>query len=171
MKYTKFILSVLAVVLVASLGVVLTSCESSSPPPADTTTGGDDITIPKVKLFENTSPVAPKLLREVSYERTVNAHKIYVKTTFVVTNYIGALRNIDNRIGDDYAGRRNTGDIWGLLLIGIDRVSKNTPKKNVINFGGFFKIRTADSNFEFDALIRIESSGGANRATKDRGTY
>jgi hypothetical protein len=40
MKYTKFILSVLAVVLVASLGVVLTSCESSSPPPADTTTGG-----------------------------------------------------------------------------------------------------------------------------------
>jgi hypothetical protein len=158
MKYKKFILSVLAVVLVASLGVVLTSCESSSPPPADTTTGGgDDITIPKVKLFENNSSVAPKLLKEVWYERTVNAHKIYVKTTFVASNYINDLRSVDTRIGNAYVDRNNTGDIWGLLLIGIDRVNKSTPKKNIINFGGL-KVRTADSNFEFDALIRVNSA-------------
>jgi hypothetical protein len=42
-------------------------------------------------------------------------------------------------------------------MIGIDRVSKNTPKKNVINFGGL-KVKTADSNFEFDALIRVNSA-------------
>jgi len=156
MKYKKFILSVLAVVLVASLGVVLTSCESSSPPPADTTTGGDDITIPKVKLFENTSPVAPNLLKEVWYERTVNAHKIYVKTTFVASNYIDALKDVEDKIASNYV---NKGDIWGLLLIGIDRVNKSTPKKNIINFGGF-KVKTADSNFEFDALIRVNSYYG-----------
>jgi hypothetical protein len=149
---------VLAVVLVASLGVVLTSCESSSPPPADTTTGGggDDITIPKVKLFENTSPVAPNLLKEVWYERTVNAHKIYVKTTFVASNYIDALKDVEDKIASNYV---NKGDIWGLLLIGIDRVNKSTPKKNIINFGGF-KVKTADSNFEFDALIRVNSYYG-----------
>jgi hypothetical protein len=155
MKYTKFILSVLAVVLVASLGVVLTSCESSSPPPP--TTGGEDITISKVKLFENNSPVAPSLLKEVSYERTVNAHKIYIKTTFVASDYIDALRGVDPRIGNAYVDRNNTGDIWGLLLIGIDRVNQNTPKKNIINFGGL-KVKTADSNFEFDALIRVNSA-------------
>jgi hypothetical protein len=66
---------------------------------------GDDITIPKVKLFENTSPVAPKLLKEVSYERTVNAHKIYVKTTFVASNYIDDLRSVDTRIGNAYVNR------------------------------------------------------------------
>jgi hypothetical protein len=157
MKYTKFILSVLAVVLVASLGVVLTSCQSSSPPPLTTNAG--DITISKVKLFENTSSVAPSLLSEVSYERTVNAHKIYIKTTFVASNYIDALRGIDPRIGDAYVDRTSTGDIWGLLLIGIDRVSQSTPKKNIINFGGL-KVRTADSNFEFDALIRVNSAWG-----------
>jgi len=163
MKYTKFILSVLAVVLVASLGVVLTSCQSSSPPPP--TTNNADIIIPKVKLFENTSSVAPSLLREVSYERTVNAHKIYVKTTFVASNYIDALRSVDTRIGNAYVDRNNTGDIWGLLLIGIDRVSQSTPKKNIINFGGL-KVKTADSNFEFDALIRVNSAW--NKAnTKD----
>jgi hypothetical protein len=148
---------VLAVVLVASVGVVLTSCESSSPPPADTTTtGGDDITIPKVKLFENTSPVAPKLLREVWYERTVNAHKIYVKTTFVASNYIDDLRSVDTGIGYAYVNRTNTGDIWGTLIIGIDRASKNLPAtKNAIKLG--IIVKTADPNFEFDNVIRIES--------------
>jgi len=157
MKYKKFILSVLAVVLVASLGVVLTSCESSSPPPADTTTGGgDDITIPKVKLFENNSSVAPKLLKEVWYERTVNAHKIYVKTTFVASNYINDLRSVDTGIGYAYVNTNNTGDIWGPLVIGIDRASKNLPAtKNAIKLG--IVVKTADPNFEFDNVIRIES--------------
>jgi len=164
MKYTKFILSALAVVLVASLGVVLTSCQSSSPPPPNTNAAAD-ITISKVKLFDNTSPVAPSLLKEVSYERTVSAHKIYVKTTFVASNYIGALRNVNSSIGNAYTSQTNTGDIWGTLLIGIDRVNQSTPKKNIINFGGL-KVKTADSNFEFDALIRVNSAW--NKAnTKD----
>jgi hypothetical protein len=164
MKYTKFILSVLAVVLVASLGVVLTSCQSSSPPPAGTTTGGDDITIPKVKLFENTSPVATNLLREVSYERTVNAHKIYVKTTFVSTNYMNDLRGVDSRIANPSSDKY---DIWGPLVIGIDRASLRLPAtKGVIKLG--IVVKTADPNFEFDNVIRIESSDEANRrATKD----
>ena len=161
MKYTKFILSALAVVLVASLGVVLTSCQSSAPP--STTTNNEDITISKVKLFDNTSPYAPSLLKEVSYERTVNAHKIYIKTTFVASNYINALRSVDPRIGNAYVNKTNTGDLWGPLVIGIDRVSQHLPAtKNVIKLG--LKVKTADPDFEFDNVIRIESAGDNNNA-------
>ncbi len=169
MKHKKFILSALAVVLVASLGVVLNSCASLSPPPP--TEPQADITIPKTLLFENTSDVATNLLRAVYYERTVNAHKFYVKTTVNVTNYIEELRSIDSRIGNPFVSRTDTGDIWGLLLIGIDRVSKSVPAKNVIKFGTDddstkLIIRTSDSNFEFDALVRLNSSWN-NANTRD----
>jgi hypothetical protein len=103
--------------------------------------------------------VAPKLLKEVSYERTVNAHKIYVKTTFVASNYIDALRSVDPKIGNAYVDRNNTGDIWGPLVIGIDRASLHLPAtKNVIKMG--LKVKTADPDFEFDNVIRIESVWG-----------
>lgn len=146
------ILSIFLVAAVATLVGVVVSCS-----PAPETGGPAQVEpIPKTLLFENTSDVATNLLRAVYYERTETAHKFYVKTTVNVTNYLGELRSLEPGIGDDFVSRTNTGDIWGLLIIGIDRASKSTAKKNVAKFGTV--VRTADPNFEFDAVIRLNSS-------------
>ncbi|MCX8097202.1 MAG: hypothetical protein N3D81_06900 [Spirochaetes bacterium] len=154
MKPKKILISLLAVALATAVtGVWMTSC--SPAPEQGGQGGGEDIAIPKTLLFENTSQVATNFLRSISYQRTEVAHKFYIKTTVNVTNYFPALRALDSGLGNSYVSRTNTGDIWGLLIIGIDRNSKSTQKKNVAKFGT--TVRTADPNFEFDAVIRLLS--------------
>lgn len=150
---------VAAAVTAAVSGLLLTSCGAPPPPPPT-----EEIAIPKTLLFENTSSVAPKFLRSISYERTETAHKFYIKTTVAVTNYFPELRNLEPRLGSNYVNRNDTGDVWGLLIIGIDRASKSTEKKNVAKFG--IAVRTADPDFEFDAVIRLNSEW-ANANLKD----
>ncbi|MEN2998370.1 MAG: hypothetical protein ABDH28_04985, partial [Brevinematia bacterium] len=155
-RKTIFIgLAVLGITALAISVVFTGSCALLTPPPQQPPAQPEDIKIPKTLLFENTSSVAPKFLRAISYERTETAHKFYIKTTVVVTNYFPALRELEPRLGDAYKARNDTGDIWGLLIIGIDRGSISTAKKNVAKFGTV--VKTADPDFEFDTVIRLNS--------------
>ena len=133
--------------------IVLTFMFSACPPPASNSPTVE--TISKVTLFENTANPS-MLLNKVSYERTSTAHVFYVKTTMVASNYIDALRAIDPRIGDAFTSDSKSGDLWAPLFIGIDKASASAPTANYADMGNLV-VKTADSTFEFDALIRVNS--------------
>lgn len=155
------ILSIFLVAAVATLVGVVVSCS-----PAPETGGPAQVEpIPKTLLFENTSDVATNLLRALYYERTETAHKFYFKTTVNIHKYWTELKNIEPNLGNDFVNVNDSGDLWGHFIIALDLESKSASPKNVVKMG--LKIRTADPDFEFDAVIR--EMGGWNKPNTNDG--